>query len=316
MPNSKFMSLSEAIKKFVHDGDQVSLGGFTVNRNPMALVYEMIRQGKRDLHLYAHSQGQALDILIGAGCVRAVELAYGANGRYATTCVMFRRAVEEGKLKFEDYTNYQMSLRFMAGAMGLPYLPTRSGLGTDIISKWGMDETYRKANPRISEKKVVLEKDPFRGETLVLVPAVNPDVTLIHAQMVDKEGTARIRGLDFVDAYQAQASQRLVISCEEICETLREEPDLNQIPYYLPDAIVSCPWGSHPTACWGYYDYDSDHLIKYRDLARDDAGFQKYLTEYITGVEGHKEYLKKVGEEKLQGIRADECGYRKGLRRS
>ena len=312
---SEKMSLSEAVRKFVHDGDHISLGGFTVNRNPMALAYEMIRQAKKNLHLYVHFQGQALDLLIGAGCVKAVELAYGANGRYATTCVRFRKAVEAGKIKFEDYTNYQMSLRFMAGAMGLPYLPTRSGLGTDIISKWGMDEDYRRSDLKISPKKLITQEDPFGKEKLVLVPAINPDVTFIHVQLVDKEGTARIRGLDFTDSYQAKASKRLIVSCEEVCDSLRGDPDMNQIPFYLTDAVVKCSYGSHPTACYGCYDYDSQHLIKYRELARDDDNFKNYLEEYVLTVESHEEYLNRVGTQRLREIKADECGYKKGLRR-
>jgi glutaconate CoA-transferase subunit A len=128
----KVVSLADAVRHFIHDGAHVSFGGFTVNRQPMACAYEIIRQRVTGLHVYMHSGGQALDPLIGAGCVRAVEIAYGANGRFAPTCVRFRKAVERGEILVEDYTNYQMTLRFQAGAMGVPFLPVRSGMGTDI----------------------------------------------------------------------------------------------------------------------------------------------------------------------------------------
>ncbi|MEE4114123.1 MAG: CoA transferase, partial [Desulfobacteraceae bacterium] len=141
---NKLMSLSEAVSRFVPDGAHISIGGFTINRNPMAAVYEVIRQRKRRLHLYAHSNGQGVDELIGAGCVDRLEIAYAGSGRFASTCIRFRKAVESGQLPVEDYTNYQMTLRFMAGAMGVPFLPTRSSLGTDIMNIWGFTEPERK----------------------------------------------------------------------------------------------------------------------------------------------------------------------------
>ena len=133
----KITTLPEAIAGLVPDGCHLTIGGFTINRNPMAAVYEIIRQKKRNLHIYAHSNGQGVDELIGGGCVARVEIAYAGTGRFAPTCIRFRRAVESGTIAVEDYSNYQMTLRFLAGAMGVPFLPTRSGLGTDIIEKWG-----------------------------------------------------------------------------------------------------------------------------------------------------------------------------------
>ena len=133
----KVMSLEEAIERYVPNGSHISIGGFTINRNPMAAVYEIMRQGIKDLHVYAHSNGTGVDELIGGGCVSHIEIAYGGNGRAAPTCIRFRKAIQEGTILYEDYTNYQMSLRFHAGAMGVPFLPTRSSLGTDIINVWG-----------------------------------------------------------------------------------------------------------------------------------------------------------------------------------
>ena len=133
----KVMGLTEAIQRFVHDGDHVSIGGFTITRNPMALAYEIIRQAKKGLHLYVHSHGQAFDLLIGAGCADAIEVSYGGTARFSPGGgIRFKKAVEGGKIRFEDYTNFQMTLRFLAGAMGLPFMPVRSLLGTDVVKKW------------------------------------------------------------------------------------------------------------------------------------------------------------------------------------
>ena len=125
----KVMPLADAVRRFVKDGAHISIGGFTLNRNPMAAVYEIIRQGTKQLHLYAHSNGTAVDELIGSGCVSKLEIAYSGNGKTAPTCIRFRKAIQENLIQFEDYSNYMMGLRFLAGAMGVPFLPTLTGLG-------------------------------------------------------------------------------------------------------------------------------------------------------------------------------------------
>ena len=315
----KVTSLADAVRHFIHDGAHISFGGFTVNRQPMACAYEIIRQGVTGLHVYMHSGGQALDPLIGAGCVRAVELAYGANGRFAPMCVRFRKAVERGELVVEDYTNYQMTLRFQAGAMGVPFLPVRSGMGTDIVRRWGFDAEMRRRDARLPNRKLVVLDDPFTEdgpEPVVLVPAVNPDVTVIHAQQADTQGTVRIAGLTFADVEQARAARHVIVTCEELVEpeVLRAEPDRNQIPFFVVDAVVHVPYGAHPTACYGFYDYDAQHLNAYRVLASDDVQFAAYLDEYVYGVDRHTEYLEKIGAEPLERIRAvPPFGYAPGL---
>jgi len=319
--SDKVKTLSEAVGRFIRNGCHISFGGFTVNRQPMACTYEMIRQGIKDLHVYIHSGGQALDVLIGAGCVKAVEIAYGANGRFAPTCVRFRKAVENGELLVEDYTNYQMTLRFQAGAMGVPYLPVTSGMGTDIVKRWGFDTEMRRKDPRLPNQKMIVQNNPFaegKPEPVVLVPAVNPDVTVIHAQQADYQGTVRISGLTFADVEQARASKHVIVTCEELVEpdVLRAEPDRNHIPFFVVDAVVHVPHGAHPTACYGYYDYDAQHLNRYRTLASDDKTFKDYLDEYVFGVTGHEAYLEKIGTEALERIRAvSPYGYTPGLER-
>ena len=316
----KIISLADAVRRFVPDGAHISLGGFTVNRQPMACAYEIIRQGITGLHVTMHSGGQALDPLIGAGCVRAVEIAYGANGRFAPTCVRFRKAVERGELLVEDYTNYQMTLRFQAGAMGAPFMPVRSGMATDIVRRWGFDAAMRQGEARLPNRKLVLLDDPFEEtpQPVVLVPAINPDVTVIHAQQADSQGTVRIAGLTFADVEQARAARHVIVTCEELVEpdALRAEPERNHLPFFVVDAVVHAPFGAHPTACYGFYDYDAQHLNDYRALAADDARFAAYLDEYVRGVDGHEEYLTKVGAEALERIRAvSPFGYAPGLAR-
>ena len=320
---NKVMDLAEAVRRFVHDGDHVSIGGFTITRNPMALTYEIIRQGKKGLHIYVHSHGQAFDLLIGAGCADALEVSYGGTARFSPGGgIRFRKAIEGGKILFEDYTNFQMTLRFLAGAMGVPFLPIRSLLATDVVKKWGFDEEFRKSNPRIPEKKMAVVDNPFaqngREEKIVLVPAINPDVTIIHAQQVDHQGTVRIKGLTYTDVEQAKAAKYLIVSCDELVETeaIRENPDQNQIPFFMVDAIVVAPYGAHPTACYGYYDYDPHHFNLYKEMAPDDGTFRQYLDEYVFGVKSHEEYLEKIGKDRLSQIRADpRLGYRPGLDR-
>ncbi len=315
----KVVSLSDAVRHYIRDGAHISFGGFTVNRQPVACAYEIIRQRIRGLHVYMHSGGQALDPLIGAGCVRAVEIAYGANGRFAPTCFCFRRMVERGELLVEDYTNYQMTLRFLAGAMGAPFLPVRSGMGTDIVKRWGFDAEMRTGDARLPSRKLVVLDNPFSEgtpEPMVLVPAINPDVTIIHAQQADTQGTVRIAGLTFADVEQAWAARHVIVTCEELVEpeVLRAEPDRNQIPFFAVDAVVHIPFGAHPAACYGFYDYDAHHLHEYRAAAADEASFAAYLDKYVYGVDGHTEYLKEIGAGALERIRAvPPFGYVPGL---
>ena len=311
---SKVMSARDAVKRFVSKGDCISFGGFTVNRNPMALVHEVLRQKIGNLHAVMHSGSQALDMLIGAGFIRIIEIAYGANGRFASTCVRFRKAIEQGIVKVEDYTNYQITLRFMAGAMGVPFLPTYSGLGSDIVEKWGIDEATRKSVKSLPEKKLMLNNDPFSNEPLVLVPAVNPDVTLLHVHQASEDGLARIEGLTFADIEQARASKHVIISCEELLSSqdLRKEPWRNCFPHTLVDAVVHQPWGSHPTACYLHYDYDAEHLNEYKQLALDDQKFFDYLESHVFDASNFDDYLERIGSERLAAIKASPgLGYRK-----
>jgi glutaconate CoA-transferase subunit A len=320
MSADKFMTPAEAVKRFVTSGAQIALGGFTINRNPMALIHEIIRQKVRDLHVVCHSHGQGLDLLIGAGCVGRLEIAYGGNGRFAPTCVRFRKAIEQGKILWEDYSNYQMSLRFLAGALGIPFIPTKSGLGTDLVRREGFPREIRKER-KVAPRKCVLLQNPFlekEDDPVVLLPALTPDVALIHAQQVGEDGTVRIRGLTFADIEQAKSADAVIVTCEEVVPRshIRSDPDHNSLPPFLIDAVVPIPFGAHPTACFYYYDYDAQHLNHYRKMAEDDQRFEDYLAQWVYGVKTHSEYLDRVGGARLADIRADSVlGYRKGLER-
>ena len=320
--HKKVMDLRTAIRRFVNAGAHISIGGFTLNRNPMAAVYEIIRQRITGLHVYAHSNGQGVDELVGAGCVSRLEIAYAGSGRFAPTCIRFRKAVENRSLAVEDYSNYQMTLRFMAGSMGVPFLPTRSGLGTSIIDKWGFPAELRKTDPKIPNQKLVVMENPLDGwgdaDRVVLVPAINPDVTILHVQKTDAQGTVRIEGLTFADVEQAKAARHLIVTCEELVDVddLRAAPDQNQIPFFCVDAVVPVPWGAFPTACYRYYDYDPVYLNQYRQAAMDDERYRTYLEMFVYGVPDHQTLIERVGPRRLEAIKADpRTGYAVNLDR-
>jgi glutaconate CoA-transferase subunit A len=315
----KLMSAEEAVRRFVKDGDMIALGGFTVNRNAMVIAREIIRQERRELHLVMHSNGQAMDLLVGAGAVSRLELAYGGNGRFAPTCIRFRKAVQAGQVHVEDYSNFHMSLRFLAGALNLPFIPSCSGFESDVLNQQGFGPELR-GRGRIPSHKAVITDNPFspNREPVVLLPALTPDVALVHAQLVGEDGTVRIKGLTFLDIEQAKAASRVIVTCEEVVPSafLRQDPDQNSLPPFLVDAVVQAPFGAHPTACNYYYDYDPRHLNMYRQVAGDDNDFRTYLKEWVYEVADQEAYLAKVGVSDVMRIKANSSlGYAPGLDR-
>jgi glutaconate CoA-transferase subunit A len=215
-----------------------------------------------------------------------------------------------------------MTLRFTAGAMGVPFLPTRSGLGTDIVNRWGFSRAQRQENPRLPDEKLVVLDNPFGDwadtHKLVLVPAINPDVTIIHVQKADATGLARIQGLPFADVEQAKAARHLIVTCEELLEPgiLKEQPDSNQIPPFCVDAVVPVPHGAYPTACYGSYDYEPVYLNRYKATAPDDVRHRAYLEEFVFGTQSHADLIAKIVPDQLHAIKADKrTGYAVGLDR-
>ncbi|MCG8567924.1 MAG: CoA transferase subunit A [Desulfobacterales bacterium] len=311
MSDNKVMDLSEAIQTYVPHGCHLSIGGFTINRNPMAAIHEIIRQEIKDLHLYVHSNGQGVDELIGAKSVSRLEIAYGGTGKFMSTCIRFRLAIEREEIQVEDYSNYMMTLRFLAGSMGIPFMPVRSGFGTDIMEKWGFPPEFREADGKIPNKKLVAMDNPFEGwldtDKVVLVPAIRPETTIIHVQKADVRGNCRIRGLSFADAEQAKASEHLIITCEELVDAdgLKDDPDLTCIPFIHADAVVHVPNGAFPTACYGHYDYDSGYMNAYAKVARDDEAYAAFMQERVFQYASHQEMLDHLEPGTLERIAAD-----------
>ncbi len=313
----KVVDLPRAVG-MVPNGSHISLGGFTIQRHPMAFVYEMIRQRKRNLHVYGHSPGGDLDLLIGADCVKRVELAYNADEAFGNIAPRFRLAVQDRAIEWEDYSNCGMVLRFTAGAMGLPFIPTRTLLGSSLLSEEGFSAATRLSDPRIARRKSAVIECPFTGDKVVLLPAARPEVTILHVQEAAPDGTCRVYGQSFADAEQALASDRVIVTCERLVtpEVLRAEPERNLFPHFRVDAVVHVPYGAHPFACYRCYDYDAKHLRLYHSLAADDRRFQGYLEEWVYGVSNHEEYLERIGPERLLEITADPTlGYSPSLRR-
>jgi len=267
----KRMSLSEAAA-LVSDGDLVGVGGFTLSRTQTALAHELIRQEKRDLTLVSTSVSFQMDLMVAAGCVRRVEHGAASIERFGLT-YNFRRAVEQGRVESEDYTHLAMASRFLAGKLGLPFMPVRGLVGTDI-------EKHRH-NP----DKLKVVDNPFNPDDppIAVVPALNPDVAILHVQKADKAGNVRIEGCTFHELELMVAANRVIVTCEELLptETFLTDPERTSMPFLYVDAVVHRPWGSYPTSCYGYYDFDREHLESYQRIARDPEKMAAYLDRYV-----------------------------------
>lgn len=316
---SKVMSLDDAAR-LVTSGASISIGGFTSQRHPTALLRAMVRQGVRDLSVYYHSAGSDVDLLIGAGCVRRLEGAYLADGVFAPIAPNFRRFVQAGRVEFEDYSNAAMMARFAAGAMGLPFLPTKSMLGTDMLRKDGLSRDQRPSHAAAAPQKAVTMQCPFSSERIVLVPAVRTDYCLLHVQKASAQGLVRIEGQEFLDVQQALAARTVIVTCEELVddEELRREPERNRIPPFAVQAVVPARFGAHPHSVHNFYDYDPEHLIGYNDAACSDPTFARYLERYVFAPMDHAGYLEAVGgASRLQQLHPRSgLGYNPELRRT
>ncbi len=316
---SKLMDLHTAAA-LIPDGATVSFGGFTTQRHPMAFIYELIRLKKRNLYLFGHSPGGDWDILIGAGCVKRVELAYEADEAFNTVGPRWRKAVEGSEIEWEDYSNFSMVARFTAGAMGIPFMPVRSLLGSDVLHKEALTAAQRKSDARTSPKKSHTMASPFNPqEQVVLVPAIHTDFAVIHVQKATATGTVRIEGQTFADVQQALCADTAIVTTEEIVEeeVLRREPERNLLPFFAVKYVCHAPFGAHPYAVYNYYDYDPLQLKEYHESARDDQTYQAYLEKYVFGVKDHKDYLEAIGGgSRLETLKAAPTyGYSPSLKR-
>ncbi len=305
---NKLIGLAEAAA-LVPDGATISFGGFTVQRHPMAFVYELIRLRRRNLYLFGHSGGSDWDILIGAGCIKRVEAAYVADEAFGTIGPRWRQAIQRGDIEWEDYSNFAMVSRFTAGAMGLPFMPTRSLLGSDVMAKDSLSPEQRAADPRTASKKAHVMASPFApDDQVVLLPAIHTDFTVLHVQKATPSGVIRIEGQTFADFEQALCADVLIVTAEEIVpeETLRLEAERNRVPYFAVHHVCHVPFGAHPFAVYRYYDYDPWQLKRYHAAAANDAAFQEYLDTYVYSVPDHASYLTAIGgPARLSALQAD-----------
>ena len=278
----KRMSVAEAVQKFVTDGSYLAFGGFGHIRVPMALIYEIVRQKKRKLAIAGKTAVHDVDILIGAGCVDRVECAYSFGHELRGLSPAGRRGVESGQVKVvAEISNGSYQWRFLAGMMGIPFIPTRNMLGTDTFEK--------------SSAKMIT--DPWSGKPVTLVPAAYPDVAMFHVPRADKYGNAQIDGILVEDFELARAARRVIVTVEEIVdeEEIRAHPDQTVIPFYHVDAVCQVPFGAHPTEMPYRYFFDERHIREWMTLAKTEAGTQAYFDKYVYGVKDFAEYLALVG---------------------
>ena len=291
-PGSKVTTMREAVAAHVHDGDTVVIEGFT-HLICFAAGHEIIRQRRRDLVLCRLTPDLIYDQMIAAGCARKLVFSWAGNPG-AGSLHAFRRAVE-GKgaapLELEEYSHFGMVGRLCAGAARLPFWPMRNYMGTDLPA----------ANPRIAAVEC-----PYTGERLAAVPALNPDVTIVHAQRADAQGNTQIWGLLGVQKEAAFASDRVIVVVEEIVDesAIRADPNRTVIPGLIVDAVVVEPWGAHPSYAQGYYDRDNEFYIAWERISRDPAALASYLDEFVYGLGDRAEYVEKCGD--LERLRASE----------
>jgi glutaconate CoA-transferase subunit A len=213
-----------------------------------------------------------------------------------------------------------MVSRFAAGAMGIPFMPIRSTLGSDVLHKRALTDEQRAADPRTSPHKMHVMESPFHpGDQVVLVPAIHTEFAVLHVQKASPEGIVRIEGQTFADVQQAMCADVVIVTAEEIVDSdvLRREPERNLIPYFAVTHVCHVPFGAHPYAVFNYYDYDPIQLQAYHDCAADDDGFAEYLDTLVYGVRTHSQYLDRVGgSERMASLLADPSyGYSPTLRR-
>jgi len=278
--DSKVVSMRDAVDRYVHDGDTVVIEGFT-HLICFAAGHEIIRQRRRNLTLCRLTPDLIYDQMIAAGCARKLVFSWAGNPG-AGSLHAFRRAVE-GKadpLEIEEYSHFGMVARFCAGSAKLPFWPMRDYAGTDLPT----------ANPRIRTVTC-----PYTGEQLATVPALNPDVTIVHAQRADASGNTQIWGLLGVQKEAAFASKHVIVVVEELVDEslIRADPNRTLIPGMIVDAVVVEPWGAHPSYAQGFYDRDNDFYVAWEAVSRDPEKLRAYLDEFVYGVPDRQAYLAK-----------------------
>ncbi len=278
----KLMPLQEAIAKFINDGDTVYAAGFT-HLIPFAAGHEIIRQSKRELTLVRATPDLIYDQLIAAGCARKVIFSWAGNPGVGSIRV-FRRAVERKEIEIEEYTHFGMVMALTAGASGLPFMPLISNIGSDLPV----------ANPRIKEIRC-----PYTDRLISTVPAINPDVAIIHAQRANDHGDVQVWGITGEQKEAAFASKRVIVTVEEIVDesVTRQSPQLTVIPGFKVASISVVPFGAHPSYAHGYYERDNDLYVEWDRISAGEETLRAYLDEWVLGVRDREEYLAKLSPE-------------------
>lgn len=279
----KVMTLSEAAS-LVRDGDHVGIGGNTFSRTPFAMVWELVRQRKKNLTVSRNITSTEGDLLLAGGCTRHYITSWFSQGIIWGVSRVMRHFVESGEARFEEWSHMSIGLMYRAGAMGLPFMPTRVMLGSDV------------ARNVENMKEMIC---PFTGEKLALIPALNPDVALIHVHRADPYGNAQFDGLPFMDADLAMAADKVILTTEQVIhnDQIRRAPDRTKIPYFCVEAVVEVPYGSVPHECWGLYEPLYRHMDLYAKLTREKGlgGAHEYLQKYVYEPESWNDFLNRVG---------------------
>ena len=291
------MTAAEAVAHFVPPGAVLGMGGQNIGRCPMALTHEIIRQRVGGLSVVGCNLSIAMDQLVAAGLVRRCECGSGNLERFGTI-FCWRRAIETGTLEVEDYSHLAMVTRFLAGEMGVPLMPTRSLLGSDLL---GPQDGAR------TKKAVVIDNPWNHGEPVVLVPALHPDVSIVHVQRADPLGNIIIEGFATHEPEMIRASRHVIVSCEELVSTdeIRAHPERTTVPFIYVDAVVLQPYGAYPTSTYGHYNYDAAEITAYQDAARTGSpAIDEYLRRWIWGCATFDDYLaQSAGPARLKELR-------------
>ena len=279
---AQWVSLSEAVAAHIHDGDLVALEGFS-HLIPFAAGHEIIRQGRRNLSLVRMTPDLIYDQMVAAGCARKVIFSYMGNPGVGSLRIV-RGEIEAGRLEWEEYSHFGMISRLQAGAAGLPFIPMNLTAATDL----------EHANP--DYRRVT---DPFSGCEVIVVPPLKPDVGIVHVQRADANGNAQIWGIIGEQKEVAFASERVIITAEEIVdeEVIRSDPNRTLIPSFIVDAVVHAPFSAHPSYTQGYYDRDNSFYLEWDKISESPAAVKSYLDEWVYGVKDRQEYWQKLGPE-------------------
>lgn len=293
---TKLSTLAEAVST-IPNGSHVSLSGFAITRCNMAFAAEVIRQGIKGLTVSQCVGAMDADLLAGAGALERIVYGGGSLDRFGRlNCV--NRGIEGGTLCAEEYSSLSMAFRYLAGSLGLPFIPIRSLRGSDILRR--LQET--------APSEIAYVDDPFTGEDWLVLKPLVPDVAVVQVQAADEEGNAWILGPRWDNEEQVKAGKRAIVITERLVplETIRREPERTIIPGFRVSHVVHLPFAAHPTSVYQAYDYDADHIRRYVAASQSLQGFEEYLEEYVYAVQDHWAYLERVGGMKhLTGLVAD-----------